>query len=118
MKMTVKISKKNNVKKFIYASTSSVYGVSEDPNVTEEHPLKPITDYNTYKGRCEPLLKKYLDDNFQGLIIRPATVCGFSEKMRFDLSVNILTNHAYMNNKISILFRKLFSPTYCETELI
>ena len=106
----VKISKKNNVKKFIYASTSSVYGVSEDPNVTEEHPLKPITDYNTYKGKCEPVLKKYLDDNFQGIIIRPATVCGFSEKMRFDLSVNILTNHAYMNNKISIFGGEQFRP--------
>ena len=91
----VKISKKNNVKKFIYASTCSVYGISDSPNVVETNELKPITDYNKYKALCEPILKKYLDDSFIGIIIRPATVCGYSEKMRFDLTVNILTNFAY-----------------------
>jgi len=90
----VSISKKNGVKKFIYASTCSVYGISDSPNVTETNELKPITDYNKYKALCEPILLKYLDDGFHGIIIRPATVCGFSEKMRFDLTVNILTNYA------------------------
>ena len=98
----VKISKENGVKKFIYASTCSVYGVSEKSDVTEEHPLLPITDYNKFKGLCEPVLKKYLDKNFNGIIIRPATVCGFSEKMRFDLSVNILTNFAYNKGYIRV----------------
>ena len=98
----VRLSKENGVKKFIYASTCSVYGISDNPNVTEEHPLVPITDYNKYKAACEPILKKYLDDNFHGIIIRPATICGFSEKMRFDLTVNILTNYAYNKNYIKV----------------
>ena len=98
----VSISKKNNVKKFIYASTCSVYGVSDSPNVTESHPLVPMTDYNKYKAMCEPILKKYLDDNFHGVIIRPATVCGYSQKMRFDLTVNILTNFAYNKGFIKV----------------
>ena len=51
---------------------------------------------------CEPVLKKYLDDVFTGIIIRPATVCGFSEKMRFDLTVNILTNYAYNKGYIRV----------------
>ena len=98
----VKVSKKNNVKKFIYASTCSVYGISDNPNVVETTELKPITDYNKYKALCEPILKKYLDDRFIGIIIRPATVCGFSEKMRFDLTVNILTNYAYNKGYIRV----------------
>jgi len=98
----VKVSKKNNVKKFIYASTCSVYGISDSPNVVETNELKPITDYNKYKALCEPILQEYLDDNFKGIIIRPATVCGYSEKMRFDLTVNILTNYAYNKNYIRV----------------
>ena len=89
-------------KKFIYASTCSVYGISESPNVYETNELKPITDYNKYKALCEPVLKKYLDDEFCGIIIRPATVCGYSEKMRFDLTVNILTNFAYNKGFIKV----------------
>ncbi len=99
----VSISKKNGVKKFIYASSSSVYGFSDDPNVTEEHPLVPLTLYNKFKGMCEPVLKKYLDDKFRGVIIRPATVCGYAPHCRLDLSVNILTNHAVNNKKIIVL---------------
>jgi len=106
----VKISKKNKVKKFIYASTCSVYGVSDTPNVTEENELKPITDYNKYKALCEPILKKYIDNDFVGLIIRPATVCGFSEKMRFDLTVNILTNYAYNKGFIRVFGGKQSRP--------
>jgi nucleoside-diphosphate-sugar epimerase len=106
----VKISKKNKVKKFIYASTCSVYGISDSPNVTETSELKPITDYNKYKALCEPVLKKYLDKNFVGLIIRPATVCGFSEKMRFDLTVNILTNYAYNKGYLRVFGGKQSRP--------
>ena len=106
----VKISKKNNVKKFIYASTCSVYGISDSPNVIETNELKPITDYNKYKALCEPLLKKYLDDNFNSIIIRPATVCGYSEKMRFDLTVNILTNYAYNKGYIRVFGGKQSRP--------
>ena len=98
----VKISKENGVKKFIYASTCSVYGVSDAPEVKEDHPLLPITDYNKYKALCEPVLNKYVDKDFHGITIRPATVCGFSEKIRFDLSVNILTNFAYNKGYIKV----------------
>lgn len=106
----VKISKENNVKKFIYASTCSVYGISDSPNVVETNELKPITDYNKFKALCEPILNKYLSDDFVGIIIRPATVCGFSEKMRFDLTVNILTNYAYNKGYIRVFGGKQSRP--------
>tara|TARA_B110000037_G_scaffold211453_1_gene263012 strand:- start:701 stop:1702 length:1002 start_codon:yes stop_codon:yes gene_type:complete len=106
----VLLSKKNNVKKFIYASSSSVYGVSDSPRVDETHELIPLTDYNKYKGLCEPILQKHLNNDFQGIIIRPATVCGYSEKMRFDLSVNILTNFAYNKNYINIFGGEQYRP--------
>ncbi len=95
-------AKKGGVKKFIYASTSSVYGISENKNVTEDHPLVPLTLYNKFKGMCEPLLLKHTDKNFIGVIFRPATVCGYSKRQRLDLSVNILTNFAVNKNKIVI----------------
>lgn len=95
-------AKKAGVKRFAYASSSSVYGVSDKPNVTEDHPLVPLTLYNKYKGMCEPLLLKHTDDKFVGVIFRPATVCGYAPRLRLDLSVNILTNHAITNNKITV----------------
>ena len=95
-------AKKSGVKRFVYASSSSVYGVSDQPNVTEDHPLVPLTLYNKYKGMCEPLLLKHTDDRFVGVIFRPATVCGYAPRLRLDLSVNILTNHAVTNNKITV----------------
>jgi len=95
-------AKKAGVKRFVYASSSSVYGVSDKPNVTEDHPLVPLTLYNKYKGMCEPLLLKHTDENFVGVIFRPATVCGYAPRLRLDLSVNILTNHAVTNNKITV----------------
>jgi nucleoside-diphosphate-sugar epimerase len=90
------------VRRFIYASTSSVYGVSDAPEVTEDHPLVPLTDYNKYKGMCEPLLFKYQSPDFTAVTIRPATVCGYSPRLRLDLTVNILTNLAVNNRKITI----------------
>jgi len=95
-------AKKAGVKRFVYASSSSVYGVSDKPNVTEDHPLVPLTLYNKYKGMCEPLLLKHTDDRFVGVIFRPATVCGYAPRLRLDLSVNILANHAVTNNKITV----------------
>jgi nucleoside-diphosphate-sugar epimerase len=106
----IKTAKKNGVKKFIYASTCSVYGLSKAKHVRENHPLKPITYYNKYKALCEPVLNKYLDDNFQGVTIRPATVCGYSPKMRFDLTVNILTNYAFNKNTIKVFGGKQTRP--------
>ena len=95
-------AKKAGIKRFVYASSSSVYGVSDKPNVTEDHPLVPLTLYNKYKGMCEPLLFKHTDQNFVGVAFRPATVCGYAPRLRLDLSVNILTNHAVTNNKITV----------------
>jgi len=95
-------AKAAGVHRFVFASSSSVYGVSDQPNVTEEHPLVPLTLYNKYKGMCEPLLFKHTDENFVGVAFRPATVCGYAPRLRLDLSVNILTNHAVTNNKITV----------------
>ena len=95
-------AKKAGVKRFIYASSSSVYGVSESPDVTEEHPLVPLTLYNKYKGMCEPLLFKHQSKEFVCVTIRPATLCGYAPRQRLDLSVNILTNHAINNKKITV----------------
>ncbi len=106
----VRISKESGVRRFIYASTCSVYGVSDAENVTEDHPLLPITDYNKYKGLCEPILWKYQSPEFTAVTIRPATVCGYSPRQRFDLTVNILTNHAYNNNHILVFGGKQERP--------
>jgi len=95
-------AKEQGVKRFIYASSSSVYGYSESPRVTEEHPLVPLTLYNKFKGLCEPLLFKHQSNDFVCVTIRPATVCGYSPRQRLDLSVNILTNHAVNNQKITV----------------
>jgi len=95
-------SKAAGVKRFVYVSSSSVYGVSDSPEVTEEHPLVPLTDYNKYKGLCEPILFRHQSPEFVCVTIRPATVCGYSPRMRFDLTVNILTNHAYNKGVITI----------------
>jgi nucleoside-diphosphate-sugar epimerase len=98
----VAASKKAGVRRFIYVSSSSVYGVSDAPEVTEEHPLVPLTDYNKYKGLCEPILLRYQSPEFTTVIVRPATVCGYSPRMRFDLTVNILTNHAVNRGAITV----------------
>lgn len=94
--------KENGVRRFIYASTSSVYGVSDAPEVTETHPLVPLTDYNKYKGMSEPFLLRHQSPDFTTVIIRPATVCGYSPRMRLDLSVNILTNLAVNKGQITV----------------
>ena len=95
-------AKKAGVKRFVYCSSSSVYGISDKPEVTEDHPLLPVSLYNKYKGMCEPLLWKHQAPGFTCVAIRPATVCGYSPRTRLDLSVNILTNHAINNNKITV----------------
>jgi nucleoside-diphosphate-sugar epimerase len=95
-------AKAARVKRFVYCSSSSVYGVSESPDVTEEHPLVPLTLYNKYKGMCEPLLWKHHSPQFVCVTIRPATLCGYAPRQRLDLSVNILTNHAINAGKITV----------------
>ena len=95
-------AKNAGVRRFIYCSSSSVYGISDAPEVTEEHPLLPLTLYNKYKGLCEPLLWKHASPEFACVTIRPATVCGYAPRQRFDLTVNIMTRDAVMKNKITV----------------
>ena len=98
----VQISKNLGVKKFIYASSSSVYGVKKEKNVNEEMSLEPLTDYSKFKADCEKILFKYNSKDFSAVVLRPATVCGYSPRQRLDLVVNILTNLAYHNREITI----------------
>jgi len=99
----VKASRDAGVRRFVYISSSSVYGVSDAPEVTEDHPLVPLTDYSRCKALCEPILLGYRTADFVPVILRPATVCGYSPRMRFDLTVNILTNHA-VNKRVITVF--------------
>lgn len=98
----VRLSRDAGVRRFIYASSSSVYGVSEVENVTEDHPLRPLTDYSRFKAECEPILLDQQADDFTTLILRPATLCGYSPRQRLDLTVNILTNHAVNRGRITV----------------
>jgi len=98
----INVSKKSAVENFIYASSSSVYGIKDESEVTEDLPLEPLTDYSKYKAECEKVLLKEGGDNFIWTIIRPATVCGYSPRLRLDLTVNILTNHALNKGKITV----------------
>lgn len=98
----VKISKESGVKRFIYASSSSVYGIKDSPDVTENMPLEPLTDYSKFKARCEVILEEYRSDDFTTCTIRPATVCGYSKRLRLDLTVNILTNLAINKGTITV----------------
>lgn len=93
---------KSNVKQFIYASSGSVYGVKDEDEVTEDLELDPISEYNKTKMVSEKVLLSYKDKmNIQ--IIRPATVCGFSDRMRLDVAVNLLTMQALTKGKITVL---------------
>ena len=99
----VQISKDNSIKRFIYASSSSVYGLKNEKNVHEKMKLEPLTDYSKFKADCEKILQKYNSSNFTTTIVRPATVCGYAPRQRFDLIVNILTNLAYHKKKLVCL---------------
>lgn len=98
----VQAAKKAGVNRFIYASSSSVYGVKADQNVTEDLPLEPLTDYSKFKAMCETVLEEERTPGFVTLTIRPATVCGYSPRQRLDVIVNILTSHAVVNGKIKV----------------
>lgn len=92
---------RHNAKQFIYASSGSVYGVKEEPQVTEDLSLVPISDYNKAKMVSERVLLSY-KDSIVVQCIRPATVCGYSPRMRLDVSVNMLTMQALANKKITV----------------
>jgi nucleoside-diphosphate-sugar epimerase len=98
----VRASKKEGVKRFIYASSSSVYGIKDDAEVTEDLPLEPLTDYSKFKALCETELLEERAPGFAVLIIRPSTVCGYAPRLRLDLTVNILTNNAFNKGQITV----------------
>jgi nucleoside-diphosphate-sugar epimerase len=98
----VKACKDVGIKRFIYASSSSVYGIKNEMDVTEELPLEPLTDYSKYKAMCEEVLDEEREPGFVAVTLRPATVCGYAPRLRLDLTVNILTNHAINNGRIVV----------------
>lgn len=99
--MLIKEAKRAGVKRFIYASSSSVYGVKETKDVTEDLPLEPLTDYSKYKALCEEMLLRE-GNGMEVVIVRPATICGFSPNIRLDLLVHILTRDAVTKGKINV----------------
>lgn len=98
----VEFSKKGGARRFIYASSSSVYGIKEDPEVHENLELEPLTDYSKYKVECERILAEYESPDFTTVTIRPSTVCGYAPRQRLDVVVNIFANLAYHNREITI----------------
>jgi len=98
----VDVAKDSGIKRFIYASSASVYGIKETENVTEELSLMPLTDYSRYKALCEEVLLSKREPGFVTFIVRPASICGYSPRQRLDLVVNIFTNQAINNGKITV----------------
>ena len=98
----VQASLNGGIKRFIYASSSSVYGIKSELNVSEDMTLEPLTDYSKFKADCEKILNKYKSQYFETVIIRPATVCGYSIRQRLDVIVNIFSNLAFHKREISI----------------
>ncbi len=106
----VDVARRSGVARFVYASSSSVYGIKDTPNVTEDLTLEPLTDYSKYKALCEDVLNENRRPGFATLVLRPATVCGYSPRLRLDLTVNILTNHAYHNRVIKVFGGQQMRP--------
>lgn len=109
-KKLIPIINSSSVKRFVFASSSSVYGVKKELNVTEELSLEPLTDYSKYKVECERFLFDALDPKIEATILRPSTVCGYSRRQRFDLVVNILTLSALRDGVIRVDGGDQFRP--------
>ena len=103
-------SKRVGVTRFVYASSSSVYGVKQEERVTEELSLEPLTDYSKFKMLGEELCLKAADDSFTVACVRPATVCGYSPRQRLDVIVNLLTGHAFYKGKIKVFGGAQYRP--------
>ncbi|HEY0708087.1 MAG TPA: NAD-dependent epimerase/dehydratase family protein [Polyangia bacterium] len=106
----VRACKRSGVRRFIYASSSSVYGVKAEPEVTEELSLEPLTDYSKFKALCEDLLAAERTPGFETITVRPSTVCGYAPRLRLDLVVNILTNQAVHRGAITVFGGKQMRP--------
>jgi len=98
------------VGRFVYASSSSVYGVKDHPDVDEGDSLEPLTDYSRFKALCEDILLAERTAGFAPVIVRPATVCGYSPRQRLDVVVNILTNHAVNSGLIQVFGGEQMRP--------
>jgi nucleoside-diphosphate-sugar epimerase len=98
----VRAAKAGGVKRFVYASSSSVYGIKDGVEVTEDLSLEPLTDYSKFKAECEVLLEQERAPGFVTVTIRPATVCGYSPRQRLDVVVNILTNLGVHKGEVSV----------------
>lgn len=98
----VRAAKEARVERFIYASSSSVYGIKDEAEVTEDLALEPLTDYSKYKVACEKILEQEREPGFVTCTIRPSTVCGYAPRQRLDVIVNILTNHAINKGRIRV----------------
>lgn len=100
----------SEIQRFIYASSSSVYGIKEEERVTENLALEPLTDYSRFKMMCEEILLNNSRNDMVSTVVRPATVCGLSARQRFDLVVNILTANAIEKGKIKVFGGNQFRP--------
>lgn len=114
----LKESKRRGVERFIFPSSCSVYGNTSDQIVTELTPVQPLTEYAYCKVKCEEMIYQYADDTFCCPIVRPATVCGVSNRQRFDLLVNSFVNEAYFRKKIEIKDSKRIRPSIHIQDLI
>ena len=102
-------AKRHGIKQFVYASSGSVYGIKQEDQVTEDLTLEPISEYNKTKMVAERVLLSYKDD-MRVQIVRPATVCGVSPRMRLDVSVNMLTMQALLNRRITVFGGEQIRP--------
>jgi nucleoside-diphosphate-sugar epimerase len=115
----VKLAKDAGVKRFVYASSSSVYGCKPDGvDVTEDLPLEPLTDYSKYKAMAEDVVLKAQSKDFTTTIVRPATLCGYAPRLRLDLIVNILTSKAYHTRTIPVLGGKQLRPNLHVADMV
>ena len=114
----VETASHNGVGRFIYASSSSVYGIKTEANVSESMSLEPLTDYSRYKADCEQILAQYASGDFTTVTVRPATVCGYSPRQRLDVVVNILTNLAYHKREISVFGGSQLRPNIHISDMV
>ncbi len=114
----VKLCRSSDIKRFVFASSSSVYGIKNVQDVHEEMSLKPLTDYSRFKAECEDILHKYNNKNFVTTTLRPATVCGYSTRQRMDVVVNLLTNLAYNKKEISVFGGEQLRPNIHISDMV
>ena len=114
----VEISRHKGIARFIYASSSSVYGIKEEKDVHEEMSLEPLTDYSRFKADCEKTLNETASSDFVPVTIRPATVCGYSPRQRLDVVVNILTNLAYHKGEITVFGGEQLRPNIHISDMV